>query len=323
MNRIVLPPPVSTDPESGDWVTLPESIGKGGIRILDLVSGARLAIADYQFNQPTAMQYNNPEASLGFGFCLSGQIETHESIFRDRSVIKGGQCAFFAVPKTTGYTETVGTERMLRISILIKQELMTALMAYRPSAPRLPSFHNTPTPFRSVGQTSPAMRMAIDQMLHCPFHGVARMFFLESKIMELAAYKMAQFEKGKPRLSTKPMLSTDDIDRIRYAAQLLTRDFENAPSLADLSRRIGMCRTKLHRCFQIVHGVTPFDYLRNRRLEAARLLLCEGRMNVTEAAFSVGYSSLSHFSKTFNQYFGFPPGKARHQPLSVKNRRSR
>jgi AraC-like DNA-binding protein len=44
-----------------------------------------------------------------------------------------------------------------------------------------------------------------------------------------------------------------------------------------------------------------------QRLERARLFLWKRQMNVTEAAFAVGYSSLSHFAKIFRARFGVNP----------------
>jgi AraC-like DNA-binding protein len=43
-------------------------------------------------------------------------------------------------------------------------------------------------------------------------------------------------------------------------------------------------------------------------MERAAELLRTGKCNVTEAAFEVGYSSLSHFSATFHETFGCCPG---------------
>ncbi len=81
------------------------------------------------------------------------------------------------------------------------------------------------------------------------------------------------------------------------------------PNLAELARKIGVSRTKLHVDFCKVFGTTPFSYLREARLNKAKILLDEGGMNVSEAAFAVGYSNLSHFAKAFMQRFGIPPGK--------------
>jgi AraC-like DNA-binding protein len=53
--------------------------------------------------------------------------------------------------------------------------------------------------------------------------------------------------------------------------------------------------------------MTISRYLGNLRLERAAELLRSGRLNVTEAATAVGYSSLSHFSKAFAEMFGVSP----------------
>ena len=50
------------------------------------------------------------------------------------------------------------------------------------------------------------------------------------------------------------------------------------------------------------------QYLRQARMERAAELLRTGRCNVTEAAFAVGYNSLSHFSSAFHETFGCCPG---------------
>ncbi|MFP4567016.1 MAG: helix-turn-helix transcriptional regulator [Spirochaetaceae bacterium] len=56
---------------------------------------------------------------------------------------------------------------------------------------------------------------------------------------------------------------------------------------------------KLKYGFREVFGTTVFGQLRNLRLEEARHLIEDGDHSVTEAAFAVGYSSLSHFARTF------------------------
>jgi AraC-like DNA-binding protein len=69
-----------------------------------------------------------------------------------------------------------------------------------------------------------------------------------------------------------------------------------------------------------IYGTTPFDYLRDRRLEKAKIFLDEGNMDVTEVAYTVGYSSLSHFAKVFRQYFGTPPSNYRRNNFRQDNR---
>jgi AraC-like DNA-binding protein len=56
-----------------------------------------------------------------------------------------------------------------------------------------------------------------------------------------------------------------------------------------------------------IFGTTVFGYLRQCRMEQARLLLLEGRMNVREAAQAVGYASQSRFAAVFRKTFGVNP----------------
>jgi AraC-like DNA-binding protein len=82
---------------------------------------------------------------------------------------------------------------------------------------------------------------------------------------------------------------------------------EKPPHLVELARRVGLSGNRLSQGFQEIYGHTPFAYLREMRLNRARRLFLETGMNVTEVAFSVGYNSLSHFSKSFSRQFGIHP----------------
>jgi len=64
----------------------------------------------------------------------------------------------------------------------------------------------------------------------------------------------------------------------------------------------------LSRIFSQEMGRGIFQYLRALRLERAADLLREGKMNVTQAALAVGYSSPSHFSTAFHEAYGCCPG---------------
>jgi AraC-like DNA-binding protein len=89
--------------------------------------------------------------------------------------------------------------------------------------------------------------------------------------------------------------------------QALARGIESPPSLSQLGREVGCSPFYLSRLFSEHTGMTISRYLRNLRLERAAELLRRGRVNVTEAAMAVGYSSLSHFSKAFAEMFGVCP----------------
>ena len=54
----------------------------------------------------------------------------------------------------------------------------------------------------------------------------------------------------------------------------------------------------------------PFqDYVRGFKLSKARSLLKSGKANVSEAAYKSGFRSVSHFTRSFKDEFGYPPSK--------------
>jgi len=74
-----------------------------------------------------------------------------------------------------------------------------------------------------------------------------------------------------------------------------------------LTREVGISRTQLHRKMRELTGLTTSEFIRNIRLEQAARLLKEQKINVTQVAYTVGFSNLAHFSTLFRKHFGMSP----------------
>lgn len=62
------------------------------------------------------------------------------------------------------------------------------------------------------------------------------------------------------------------------------------------------------RAFRERTGRSPYQYVKEKRLDRARHLLGEQCLGVTDVARAVGYTSVSHFIKEFRGRFGETPG---------------
>lgn len=89
-------------------------------------------------------------------------------------------------------------------------------------------------------------------------------------------------------------LIEDHIDNSEYNVEQLSAD-------------MGMSRMNLYRKLQAITGQTPTDFIRTIRLKRAAQLLQEGKLNVSEVADRVGFSSSSYFTKCFKEQFGVLP----------------
>lgn len=86
------------------------------------------------------------------------------------------------------------------------------------------------------------------------------------------------------------------------------RDFsDDMLRIENLSRNMGVSRPQLYRKIKSITGRSPSNFVKDLRLNRAKTLLRQKSGNVSEVAFEVGYSNLSHFSKSFANKFGFNP----------------
>ena len=163
--------------------------------------------------------------------------------------------------------------------------------------------------FRHLSATTPEMRLAIHQMLHCPYQGPTRWLYWESKVLELLALRLAKIAQSVPRSVGTSTLKPDDLDRIHYAREILHQRLADPPSLLELARLVGLNDCKLKAGFKQTFGTTVFEDLRRQRLDQARQILQERQISVAAAAAAVGYTSKGHFASAFRKQFGINPSE--------------
>ena len=76
-----------------------------------------------------------------------------------------------------------------------------------------------------------------------------------------------------------------------------------------LTQEVGISRVQLHRKMKELTGISTSEFIRNIRLEQAARLLKEQKINVTQVAYTVGFSNLAHFSTIFRKHFGVAPSE--------------
>lgn len=74
-----------------------------------------------------------------------------------------------------------------------------------------------------------------------------------------------------------------------------------------LSDLCGISTVYFRKTFENVYGISPIKYLHNFRIKKAKALLSSDYGTIEQVAFSVGYSSIYHFSKMFKLYVGKTP----------------
>lgn len=97
--------------------------------------------------------------------------------------------------------------------------------------------------------------------------------------------------------------------RVRAAMRYLSLNLERKVSMSEVASHAGLSPRTLNRLFLKEFSLPPRRILALLRVSRARELLASGRFSVTEAAWAVGYSSLSQFIAVFRQVTGQLPSE--------------
>lgn len=109
---------------------------------------------------------------------------------------------------------------------------------------------------------------------------------------------------------------------IRQALNYL-RDHHRRPiNIKEVAAKFSLSREHFSRVFHAETGVTPAHFLRDLRLQTSRSLLLGTRMPVGEIAEKSGFSSPTHFCRSFKAAFGFPPDSFRERMAVLTRRRA-
>ena len=115
--------------------------------------------------------------------------------------------------------------------------------------------------------------------------------------------KQEQAEQVKP----VQFESSDELFMKRVMA-IVNKNISNSEfNISQMVDEVGMSRTQLHRKLKELTGFSASRFLQNIRMQQAMKLLKEKKVNVSQIAYSVGFSSQTHFSTTFKQYYGVSP----------------
>lgn len=309
-----------TDPGDGcDRIAqYPAQLATGYKRDIDLRNGVGLTLHRYQFHQDLILT-QWPEEDTGcleFVFNLSSI-----SKYREGPYLTAGQHRLLSVyhPGCQHVVE-LAQEPTLAVDIYMHPQVFQRWLGLDTHAEQLQHLQQLPKDLQRLlaGDTqvtlspiqtiTPAMQVALRQILDCPYHGVVKHLYLESKALELLVLWLEQvFSIYGSASPAHQALPSADTDRIHHAKDILIQQLNNPPSLVELARQVGLNDCTLKRQFRQVFGTTVFGYLHHYRMEQARTLLRKNQLSIGAIAHAVGYSNPCAFSTAFSKQFGVSP----------------
>ncbi|USQ75334.1 AraC family transcriptional regulator [Ornithinimicrobium cryptoxanthini] len=112
------------------------------------------------------------------------------------------------------------------------------------------------------------------------------------------------------RLQERPE-SEDQYLMLQPAVELMVRNQGRNVPIVELAAAVSLSPSQFSRVFQDRFGMTPHQYLRRLRMDAAADLLTTTDLPLTEVASRCGYYDQSHMSNEFRKIKHMPPGAYR------------
>ncbi|WP_321472166.1 AraC family transcriptional regulator [uncultured Paludibaculum sp.] len=160
------------------------------------------------------------------------------------------------------------------------------------------------TPAMAIGETTVELLNAccrLVDLLSTP----ADIPFLSGLIQREIIYRILRGPEGA-RLRAIATLG-DQSHRTAKAIGWMRVNYAKPLRVEDLAQMAGMGVSTLHHHFRALTAMSPLQYQKQLRLQAARSQMLTDGLDAASAAFAVGYESASQFNREYSRFFGQPP----------------
>jgi AraC-like DNA-binding protein len=131
--------------------------------------------------------------------------------------------------------------------------------------------------------------------------------FLRPLLTREIVFRLLKGEQGA-RLRQTAVLG-GHAHRIAGALERLREGFDRPLRVEDVARDAGMSVSGFHHHFKAVTAMSPLQFQKRMRLQAARRLMLGEDLDAGSAGHRVGYGDASQFSREYKRLFGAPPAR--------------
>jgi len=284
---------------SDNLLEFDNDMGKGFIKTVDIEEDFRVVVNRIDLNKSLTIRKNASNYSNDFVVFRFKYI-----IASDKNYLSNVQVVNNGVPTEDLIEDNTS---ICYLAISIKTHKLLNLLELDKEVNELASFiSNFDKPFLYQEVITHKMKNVIRELLEHKNNDRLEKFYFKTKVSEL----IYEFFSRLFRRTNFNFISINkkDIEKILRIEKIILKDLSIPPVLPELARTIGMSETKMKALFKKIFEESIYNYYSSARMiEAASILKNNRDIAVSEVGYSLGFSSLSHFSKMFKRYMGMNP----------------
>ena len=119
--------------------------------------------------------------------------------------------------------------------------------------------------------------------------------------------KLSDSEENKQLIKPVVMRSSDQV-LLEKVMKIINENIADPDlNVEFLASGVGMSRVHMHRKLKELTNQSARDFIRSIRLKQASELLATQKTGISELAYALGFTNLSHFSNSFREFYGMSP----------------
>lgn len=302
--------------ENGEMkLELPETLGEGSIWGMSFGSGLGIVVYDCMFYHNHEILFSIKRTHpLKFIFSTVGSVNHSFEEENDLHEIKTYQNVIVSSSGTHGHLlsfKAGEVNKIVSIEIIRSEFSKRKNHDFSDLEPVLRNVFSDSTAVEKFiyhGNYSLKAADVVKEIAINQYTGVVRSFFIEGKLLQMLVLQIKQYQDEHCEDSSPQMLRAYDAERVKKATEMIKDQLSRNLSVEVLANEVGTNVNKLQDGFKQMYGLTVNKYAQEVKLKAARELLQEKELNISQVVTSVGLNNVSYFVKIFKEKYGMTPG---------------
>lgn len=222
---------------------------------------------------------------------------------REQRVFSAGESAIVSAdtPIISRVEQASQSEPYVAVAIDVEMAVLSEIAAQLGPPPRTPS--TTPAALLAANTDAAALDCVLRLVRMCD--EPRSIAILRPGIMRELHYWLLSGRHGEQlRVSCDP---ASRAGALAAALAIIRAEFRARLSTARLAAAAGMGLTAFHTHFKRMLSLSPGQYQKRLRLIEARRLMLDDGASASDAAFDVGYESVSQFTREYARFFQVTP----------------
>lgn len=281
-------------------ITLTPDKGVGYIKFVNLMNGLQLLIYDYTTVQDIV--YHRKKSEKDFYVLRLDDFTGTDGISKSS--------VFFGSTTQEWYYMAAADTHLRQINIIFSKKWLEDYFSEEETGEMLNSYVSLKTPFVVYELMDAEYKRLMNEAIQTQADRQFESMILQNRIALILERFFSRVYKGIENENNTVKISSRELRSIKQVETELLKDFSRQPpAIAQLARIAAMSPSKLKILFKEVFGLPVNQYYQKHRMNKAKAMLLSKKYSVKEAAYELGFSSVSNFNKAFYKIFDELPAE--------------